>query len=183
MTTVSATRPSDKQLAFARSLYAEHAELFFSSERFLAAPAELQTELRQIDAECTARLDTMSRREISEKIDSMLGIVRRLRAAARPVAPVDELESGIYGGNGSIVKVYRGQSGRMLAKLLVISDGEASFVYQGMATRFVKGLHKLSLDEAKSFGAIYGVCCNCGATLTDEGSIAAGIGPVCAKRF
>jgi hypothetical protein len=41
----------------------------------------------------------------------------------------------------------------------------------------------MSLEEAKAFGRLYGVCVRCGATLTDEQSIEAGIGPVCAGRF
>ena len=34
---------------------------------------------------------------------------------------------------------------------------------------------RMSLADAKAFGALYGCCCNCGATLTDETSIEAGI--------
>jgi hypothetical protein len=41
----------------------------------------------------------------------------------------------------------------------------------------------MTLDQAKAFGALYGACCNCGKTLTDERSIEAGIGPVCARKF
>ena len=43
--------------------------------------------------------------------------------------------------------------------------------------------HKMSLADAKKFGALYGTCCVCGRTLTDEVSIEAGIGPVCAQKF
>lgn len=42
---------------------------------------------------------------------------------------------------------------------------------------------KMTLEEAKAFGALYGTCCVCGRTLTDEKSIAAGIGPKCAQNF
>ncbi len=69
-------------------------------------------------------------------------------------------------------------------KLPDVTDGEkASWEYQGAAARFVKAEQRMTLEQAKAFGAIYGVCCNCGATLTDETSIEAGIGPVCAGRF
>jgi hypothetical protein len=37
--------------------------------------------------------------------------------------------------------------------------------------------------EAKTLGSLYGFCVRCGATLTDDASIKAGIGPICAKRF
>lgn len=76
-------------------------------------------------------------------------------------------------------------SGNLYAKRLVIEGDHGSWVYEGRSAAF----HKLSadtlmsLEDAKEFGALYGFCCNCGKTLTDETSIEAGIGPVCAKRF
>lgn len=57
------------------------------------------------------------------------------------------------------------------------------FRYVAGAIRKLDASWKMSLADAKEFGALYGVCCNCGRTLTDEGSIEAGIGPVCAGRF
>jgi len=94
-------------------------------------------------------------------------------------------ESGIYTRDGSeIIKVYKGQSGRMLAKQLIQQHDESyKFQYKGAATAHIVGMHKMTLTEAKQYGAIYGVCCNCGATLTDETSIERGIGPKCAKGF
>lgn len=38
------------------------------------------------------------------------------------------------------------------------------------------------LSDAK-YGSLYGICCVCGRTLTDESSIAAGIGPICSQKF
>jgi hypothetical protein len=157
--TVKVDGPSEKQIAFAAKLISERVT-DLTVETFKSA----------------------SKREASKMIDSLLSADRKPVEAK----PADvELSSGIYRVNDSIYKVYRGQSGRMLAKLLMVEDeGSASFEYQGMATRFVKaGTSPMTLDEAKDFGAIYGVCCNCGRTLTDEGSIEAGIGPVCAKTF
>lgn len=114
------------------------------------------------------------------------GLIDHLFKSPKKAAPVVELESGIYQVGDRIYKVYFNQ-GRthMLAKLLVLGgEGEkATWDYQGAAARFVKPEQKMTLEQAKKFGAIYGVCCNCGATLTDETSIEEGIGPVCAKRF
>lgn len=42
---------------------------------------------------------------------------------------------------------------------------------------------RLSLEEAQAFGKLYGVCCCCATILTDEKSIAAGIGPICASKL
>lgn len=41
----------------------------------------------------------------------------------------------------------------------------------------------ITLDEAKEFGALYGTCCVCARTLTNEESISQGIGPVCGGRL
>lgn len=97
-----------------------------------------------------------------------------------------ELEAGIYRVGDDWYKVQKAVhgSGRMYAKRLVVhGDGDGEFVYDGGAIRKITPEHKVSLEEAKKFGQVYGICCNCAATLTDEASIAAGIGPVCAKKF
>lgn len=107
----------------------------------------------------------------------------KARATAAPAA---ELESGMYRVGETVYKVYRAVhgSGRMCAKELVVDGpGEAHFDYRGLATRFVTADARMSLEDAKAFGAIYGVCCQCGATLTAEASIEAGIGPVCAGKI
>lgn len=61
----------------------------------------------------------------------------------------------------------------------------AVFVYEaGVPRKLAAGFaHKLTLEEAKEFGALYGTCCVCGRTLTNEASIEAGIGPICAGRL
>ena len=40
----------------------------------------------------------------------------------------------------------------------------------------------MDADQAAQFGALYGVCCNCGRELSDERSIHAGYGPTCAAN-
>jgi hypothetical protein len=60
---------------------------------------------------------------------------------------------------------------------------DTQFKYAEGAMRFIDASWKMTIDEAKAFGALYGTCCVCGRTLTDEKSIAAGIGPVCAEKF
>lgn len=97
-------------------------------------------------------------------------------------------------------------SGKLYAKQMVgwartdldAAEGErvTSFQLEGKQTpmdiefQFVKGAiykidasWKMTLDQAKAFGALYGTCCVCGRTLTDEKSIAAGIGPICAGKM
>lgn len=143
-----------------------------------------------------SKSEPVDRRDASEALDVLFNAPFRPRETAPAAA---ELESGIYTPDQgtTIYKVYWNQpKTRMLAKLLILSAGWAemtqeqrkasdeqpSWEYQGMAYRFVKAEQKMTLEQAKAFGKIYGVCCDCGATLTDETSIANGIGPVCGAK-
>lgn len=108
-----------------------------------------------------------------------------------------ELEDGMYKKGDVIYKVQRAVhgSGHQYAKKLCYFDpdghearqagtgGSWEFIYQQGAINTLMPDEKMSLEEAQEFGRIYGVCCRCGATLTDENSIEAGIGPVCATKF
>lgn len=123
----------------------------------------------------------------------------------REVAPVIE-EVSIEGMHRLDGKIYKVQvavhgSGRPYAKVLVTEqvgtcggcekcDGEdkcpafeSRFEYAAGVVRRLSLETRLSLDEAKEYGAVYGCCCVCSRTLTKEESIAAGIGPVCAGKF
>lgn len=96
------------------------------------------------------------------------------------------LEAAIYLLDGVVYKVQQAihGSGQMYAKKLVTDEfGPARFEYAAGAIRNLRPEHKMSLEQAVEFGAVYGVCCRCGRTLTDENSIEAGIGPVCASKF
>lgn len=99
-------------------------------------------------------------------------------------------EAGMYKNpeTGDIFKVQVAVhgSGQLYAKKLVPpSDfGEkATFDYAPGAVRQLRADWRMTLEEAKEFGALYGTCCVCGRTLTRETSIEAGIGPVCAGRL
>ncbi|ABD58457.1 gp41 [Mycobacterium phage PBI1] len=106
----------------------------------------------------------------------------------------DELEDGMYRvADGTIYKVYKTQRGHQVAKRLVVEENRhdetagtvftAHFEYEGK--RPLRGLtaeQRMSYEEMKEFGAIYGSCCVCTRTLTDELSVYLGIGPVCGNR-
>lgn len=112
---------------------------------------------------------------------------------AQPVKPLvtketpkDEREDGMYIKDGVVYKVqYNLAKTHLYAKRLVQhGEGDASFEYAGGLNRLgLNAEHKMTLDQAKEYGALYGTCCNCARTLTDEKSIEAGIGPICAKKF
>ena len=59
--------------------------------------------------------------------------------------------------------------------------GEWVYVPGGLGIVARKG-EPMTLEVAQQYGKLYGVCAICGRTLTDEKSIADGIGPVCIER-
>lgn len=99
---------------------------------------------------------------------------------------------GMYRKAGSIYKVQAAVhgSGKTYAKRLVetlVRDPKTGknkwrFEYAPGFVMELRPEHRLTIEQAKEFGALYGTCCVCGRTLTDEKSIAAGIGPVCAGK-
>jgi len=113
-------------------------------------------------------------------------------------APVTE--DGMYRNpqTGEIFKVYRTVHGanQLVAKRLMMLDDsysktvrgkqvevKAEFVYAGKAgLRGLTAEMKMTLEEGKKYGAIYGVCVRCAATLTREESIERAMGPVCAGK-
>lgn len=122
--------------------------------------------------------------EIAAKTDPDNSNMAKPRAGLP--GPRPELTDGMYKTDAGIFKVIHGVngSGRQYAKLLVVDeDGKTvRFTYALGAIRKLTEADAMSLEDAKAFGALYGVCCVCGRTLTDEESIAAGIGPVCVGK-
>lgn len=113
--------------------------------------------------------------------------------AARDVKPTEPVTHGMYRltekrgsyETGSIFKVQKAVhgSGNLYAKILVVdAPGDGHFEYAPGAIRLVTVADRMTADEAAEWGRLYGMCIVCSATLTDEKSIAAGIGPICAGR-
>lgn len=59
---------------------------------------------------------------------------------------------------------------------------KGSWVYEAGLIRKLNAEWRLNDEQARKWGQLYGVCCRCAAVLTDEHSIAQGIGPVCATK-
>lgn len=98
---------------------------------------------------------------------------------------VNELDEGMYRVGDDIFKVYftRGDEHRdpQLVTKTLTEDG---FEYTGKKPlRHIKPEHRMTLDEAKAYGKVTGTCCQCGRKLTNETSIAEGIGPRCAGKI
>lgn len=116
-----------------------------------------------------------------EQISEFIGEMK-----SRPMRAQEErtlrvlVGEGMYNVDGEIFKVQRAVhgSGHLYAKRLV----EGRFEYAPGALTALTPDDKMSLEQAKEFGKLYGFCCVCSRTLTDEGSIAAGIGPICAGK-
>lgn len=86
--------------------------------------------------------------------------------------------------DGAIFKVQRSpETGRLYAKQLVSQGDKWTFEYAPGKIRDFNESTKMSLEDAKEFGVLYGTCCVCGRTLTNEVSIERGIGPICGGRF
>lgn len=94
----------------------------------------------------------------------------------------DAIDVGYYKSGTRVFKAVRSpQTGNMYTKELHATGWE----YLTGGINYLKNhTHsKLTLDEAKDLGKIYGFCVACGRTLTDEKSISAGIGPICSSKF
>lgn len=92
---------------------------------------------------------------------------------------------GLYQRDGQIYKVQVAVhgSGHLYCKRLEDVEGSRRFVYApGMLTA-LRPEDVMTLKEAAEFGKLYGFCVRCGRTLTDEASIEAGIGPICASKM
>jgi len=91
------------------------------------------------------------------------------------------------GTTGQIWKVQwnraSGDGHKLYAKVLTDEpSGVWHFEYVPGGILKLRPEDRMTLEEAQQFGKLYGVCCVCGRALTDETSIEAGIGPVCAGR-
>lgn len=116
----------------------------------------------------------------SKLIDSLFNAPR---TEDRPVA--EEAPEGIHYFEGDVYKVQvavHGSGRKYVKKLDRDGDGWA-YLGRGELFRSLSADTLMTLEDAQEFGRLYGMCCRCGATLTDEDSIAAGIGPVCAQSF
>jgi hypothetical protein len=124
--------------------------------------------------------DVLDRKVASNLIDRLVGAPK-----ARVAAPKADLVEGMYQtANGDIFRVRRSrESGRLYAmKLDLLAEG-AEFTFARGAIYRLTLADRMPLEVAKAWGVQTGICCMCGAFLTDPKSVAAGIGPICAKGF
>jgi len=99
-----------------------------------------------------------------------------------------ELDPGIYKTpDDNLIRVYLGQnSGRMLAKLVVVGGEGFWFQYMGIAKKFVpEGSRRLTVEEVGSATLALDstICLVCGRRLDDPESVQRGIGPICRQNY
>jgi|GEM_PF-5373008 len=96
-----------------------------------------------------------------------------------------EHEAGVYTDGTNFIRVYLGQqSGKMLAKTIMMYEAGVECTYAGLADRVVtSNFRRMSLEEIGSLGRTFDHCVLCGRRLDNPESVDLGIGPVCAKRY
>lgn len=175
---VSTKPASEKQIAFLESLRASRTP--------------------SVDAEAVkAWAEQAGSAAVSKRIDWLKAqpvvagpISSKSQWQGQQAAPKEEPSDGIYyvEATNEIYKVYKmvHGSGRQGVKRLEhnMDDHTGSFTYMGLAVKHLPADAVLMpLEKAKEFGKIYGFCVRCGRTLTDDESIAAGIGPICSGKW
>lgn len=120
--------------------------------------------------------------EASRIIDYTKPLPRKGKPANKP-----QVDEGMYQMNGQIYRVQMAVhgSGYLYAKVLVpptMTGGKPRFKRAPSALYKLRPEHRMTPEQAAEFGALYGFCVVCGRTLTDEQSIAKGIGPICETK-
>ena len=152
---------------------------------------ELNSDVAEQAAEYTAHMQgrwTPGREGTASRwIDRMINKVRELRQEQRVARPSVGIEDGMYLLDDTVYKVQHAVhgSGNQYAKRLVPNEPgqKAQFVYAPGVVRQLRPKHRMTKEQAKQWGALYGTCVRCGAVLTAEDSIDRMMGPVCATKI
>jgi hypothetical protein len=175
---------TDGQARFLRNLIAQK----------LAPASELTVAL-------LAKVDLLTKIEAKRHLDDLQQLpdyVAPVAAGEKPArrnAPEVEAD-GMYRNpaTGEIFKVQIAHhgSGKLYAKKLVKLDEpttvrgqEAHYAFEMArgAIMTIKPEWRLTREDAKEFGDLYGCCMRCGTVLTDEKSIERGMGPTCYDKM
>src|SRR6478609_6593216 len=169
-------RPSEVRLAWVKQY---NYILILLNEREYA-PEVPRDKQEQIIRDCRDGKGTpLTSKAASDMIEALRAAPYRQRAG-NPAHEARVVEDGFYEARGRIYKLLTSMAGRRYAK--VLNDrGKFEYIEGGSHEVFMHG-SKLSLERAKELGKLHGRCIICGAELTADESIKAGIGPVCAKK-
>jgi hypothetical protein len=84
-------------------------------------------------------------------------------------------------GTGRYASVWVEIGGHRLTETGEYVNGE--WEYAPALRSFCKPESRMTIEQAKAFGVLYGKCAKCGRHLSDAKSVERGIGPVCARSF
>lgn len=178
---VEVVAPTDRQMAYIRTLLSERA----------GVP---EAEAMRVAMNALREAGTFGKREASKAIDGLLQMPKAAKAApatttTKPqVADLPEVPAGHYAIEvEGVVKFYKVDTpteGKWAGWTFVkVQASDDYFPIKGEARRPI--LEAIALDPQAAtarYGHELGICGVCSRTLTDEESRARGIGPVCAQK-
>lgn len=134
----------------------------------------------------------IEQKDVSKFIEQLKKCPEKGKAAAKWQGRTPVHEDGMYRVGTDIYKVQLAVhgSGKLYAKKLIPANSTSTkggvpkfkFVYAPGAMKLLSASDRLTIAQAQEFGKLYGACCVCARTLTNELSIHLGIGPVCGGR-
>jgi hypothetical protein len=105
----------------------------------------------------------------------------KAEAVANPIT-----EPGMYVLNQITYRVKRAKASGNLYAMRYVPEAVTKadrFVYAAGIVKTLQVTDRMTEDQARALGHQFGICCVCGAELTDPVSVERGIGPVCGKRI
>jgi hypothetical protein len=168
-------------------------------ERVLPEPGELHFRLINDarDVLDPAKAATYDTKEASNVIQALLSLDKLVEGVPAPMAQVPA-DIGVYldPADGSIYKVVKNRTndgrhakawtainGERLTLDVTVGRASGKWIYAPDGMRKITPEMKMTLDEAKRFITLYGVCVRCGRKLEAAESVERGIGPVCVTYF
>lgn len=172
MTTTYTPQPaSDKQLKFINKLIVERSEA-------LDVLGVTITEVQLLQ---------LSTKGASATIDKLMALpTNSTHPSHAPATKPEALVPGFYMLEGQVYKVKPSQkSDRMYASVLVDAPAghKATFAYAKGVVYKLTLADRMTPEQAKAYGDLYGRCCCCGKLLTVDLSIERGVGPVCWDKY
>jgi hypothetical protein len=159
---------------------------------------KMETGNAELAAAFETKLTTFTFDQASKVIGQLNSLADRAAPAAAQAAgsaPAAKVTEGMYiAPDGTIFKVQVAHhgSGKLYAKQLVQMDTPREvrgkevrfeFVYAAGSISRIQPEWRMTREQGKEFGDLYGACCRCGTVLTDELSIERGMGPTCYSKM
>jgi hypothetical protein len=155
-----------KQFAFIKTLLAER-EIDSDEQALVDAARE------------RAQRGEMSTKDASGMIEWLMTLPKQQQSSEGGEQGGGDPEPGIYVHDDALYRVKISKAGHAYAQRW--DDG--TWEYVGRSAPFRSLSEQISAERAAEFGHVTGQCVFCMRELTDERSIAAGYGPVCADYY